>query len=110
MKIDLTYGASYEFIINTKTDETFYCELADAPLQVAVSYAQAIFDDETAIHGALVSQVLIVDSNTGEILAKCTPDTDNKDCDFDNPNYDPDWGYNEDMGFDPYLGCYSDDC
>ena len=23
---------------------------------------------------------------------------------------DPDWGYNEDMGFDPYLGCYTDDC
>lgn len=23
---------------------------------------------------------------------------------------DEDWGYNEDMGFDPYLGCYTDDC
>ena len=21
-----------------------------------------------------------------------------------------DWGYNEDMGFDPYMGCYTDDC
>lgn len=21
-----------------------------------------------------------------------------------------DWDYNEDMGFDPYMGCYSDDC
>ena len=21
-----------------------------------------------------------------------------------------DWDYNEDMGFDPYLGCYTDDC
>ena len=25
-------------------------------------------------------------------------------------NPDEDWGYNEDMGFDPYLGCYTDDC
>lgn len=25
-------------------------------------------------------------------------------------NLDEDWGYNEDMGFDPYLGCYTDDC
>ena len=25
-------------------------------------------------------------------------------------DYDYDWGYNEDMGFDPYLGCYTDDC
>ena len=23
---------------------------------------------------------------------------------------DEDWGYNEDMGFDLYLGCYTDDC
>lgn len=23
---------------------------------------------------------------------------------------DEDWDYNEDMGFDPYLGCYTDDC
>ena len=21
-----------------------------------------------------------------------------------------DWNYNEDMGFDPYMGCYTDDC
>lgn len=21
-----------------------------------------------------------------------------------------DWGYNEDMGYDPYMGCYTDDC
>lgn len=109
MKINLTYGSSFEFIITTKTGETFRSELSDAPLQVAVTYAQAIFNDETAIRGALVSQVLIVDSNTGEIIAILEQDC-NEDCDFDNPNYDPDWGYNEDMGFDPYLGCYSDDC
>ena len=23
---------------------------------------------------------------------------------------DLEWGYDEDMGFDPYLGCYTDDC
>ena len=23
---------------------------------------------------------------------------------------DPNWGYNEDMGYDPYMGCYTDDC
>lgn len=28
--------------------------------------------------------------------------------DEEDPNED--WGYNEDMGFDPYLGCYTDDC
>ena len=28
----------------------------------------------------------------------------------EDPDYDCDWGYNEDMGFDAYLGCYTDDC
>jgi hypothetical protein len=28
----------------------------------------------------------------------------------DEEDPDEDWGYNEDMGFDPYLGCYTDDC
>ena len=23
---------------------------------------------------------------------------------------DEDWGFDEDCGFDPYLGCYTDDC
>lgn len=23
---------------------------------------------------------------------------------------DEDWDFNEDCGFDPYLGCYTDDC
>ena len=26
------------------------------------------------------------------------------------PEPDEDWGYNEDEGFDPYLGCYTEDC
>ena len=26
------------------------------------------------------------------------------------PEPDEDWSYNEDEGFDPYLGCYTEDC
>ena len=29
---------------------------------------------------------------------------------FYEPEYDCDWDYNEDMGYDPYMGCYTDDC
>lgn len=29
-------------------------------------------------------------------------------CGEDEPYDEPD--YNEDMGFDPYMGCYTDDC
>jgi len=41
-----------------------------------------------------------IDMDTGEIIALRT--------DWDEP--DPDWGFNEDMGYDPYMGCYTDDC
>lgn len=33
-----------------------------------------------------------------------------KDEDDEEENYDCDWGYNEDMGYDPYEGCYTWDC
>lgn len=39
----------------------------------------------------------------------------NGDCEYycgeDEPEDEPeDWDYNEDMGFDPYTGGYTDDC
>ena len=48
---------------------------------------------------------IICDFDTGEIVATFKPDEVDED---EEP--DPDWGYNEDMGFDPYRGCYTDDC
>ena len=30
--------------------------------------------------------------------------------DYEEEDYDYDWGYNEDEGFDPYAGCYTWDC
>ena len=93
MKINLTYGSSYDIVITTKTGDVFRYEIHNAPLQNAVDFAELIFD-----------------ANTGEILAECTPDPDYEESDFENENYDSDWGYNEDMGFDPYMGCYTDDC
>ena len=45
----------------------------------------------------------IADLETGEILWDWRQDFD--------PRNDPaDWDYNEDCGFDPYMGCYTDDC
>lgn len=29
---------------------------------------------------------------------------------YEDDEVDLDWGYNEDMGYDPYMGCYTDDC
>lgn len=47
-----------------------------------------------------ISYVNVIDMDTGEVIH----DRDS----WDEP--DPDWGYNEDCGFDPYMGCYTDDC
>ena len=41
-----------------------------------------------------------IDMETGEIIHARN--------DWDEPDFD--WGFNEDMGFDPYMGCYTDDC
>ena len=45
------------------------------------------------------STVVCIDMDTGEVVAEAAE-----------PDDDPDWGYNEDMGYDPYEGCYSFDC
>ena len=46
--------------------------------------------------------ICLVDMETGEVLwcwSEDHPDVNEED-----------WGENEDCGFDPYLGCYTDDC
>lgn len=41
-----------------------------------------------------------IDMDTGEVIYDRNS--------WDEPNLD--WGFNEDMGYDPYMGCYTDDC
>lgn len=74
-------------------------------LAEAIFYAESIFDTQGD-----AERIIIWDTNTGEILAECTPDPNYEESNFENENYDSDWGYNEDMGYDPYMGCYTDDC
>lgn len=77
-------------------------DLGCKPLNEVLDYIEHIFNDDTIFCGKFVTHVVATDSKTGELIAECDPDCDDK-------TYD-DWNYNEDMGFDPYLGCYSDDC
>ncbi len=81
-------------------------DLGCKSLDDTLGYVDCIFGDATMFHGESVDCVHIINSETGELIAECTPDP--KDSNED--AYDPDWDYNEDMGFDPYMGCYSDDC
>ena len=50
------------------------------------------------IEGA--ANLAIVDMDTGEAVFDAVDDA----------ALDLDWGYNEDCGYDPYMGCYTDDC
>lgn len=47
--------------------------------------------------------IRVIDLTTGEIVLEAEVG------DGDDDDY-ADWDYNEDMGFDPYLGCFTDDC
>ena len=67
------------------------------PEGVLVDMACALWND---VEGA--ADLALMDMDTGEILWNAA-DAQEYEC-------DPDWGCDEDMGFDPYLGCYTDDC
>ena len=48
----------------------------------------------------------IWDAHTGELAATCWAETVEEEDSYP----DEDWGYNEDEGFDPYMGEYTRDC
>ena len=55
-----------------------------------------------------VGDVCVISNKTGEVFWSYLDDFVSQQREYD--NCDPDWGYNEDCGFDPYMGCYTDDC
>jgi hypothetical protein len=83
------------------------------PLNEVLDFVEHIFNNDTMFCGEYVQKVVVTDTNTGELIAECEP---NKEINDDAESWPTpeeifdDWDYNEDMGFDPYLGCYSDDC
>lgn len=85
MKLNLTYGSSFDLIITT-LDGNFTYETGSCTLQNAVDYVKMIFDDETPLRSDAVSKVMICDAYTGEICAECEPDPV-EDFGFENPNY-----------------------
>lgn len=63
--------------------------------------AMICFADQQFDLGAPADNIRIVDLETGELIF-----------DWENEHYwpDDDFDCDNDMGFDPYLGCYTDDC
>lgn len=114
MKTDIVY--STECYLTLFFNET--CDLESASwrdtyptLQKALNAAQRIF---STVYPHTAERVVICSSYTGEILAECVKeeaDTLEAWESFEDDFYpDDDWNYNEDLGYDPYLGCYTDDC
>lgn len=68
----------------------------------ALAYAENEIDVRLqALHAS------IWDTQTGELYVTCSAEGAE---DPEEENDFSDWDYNEDMGFDPYMGCYTDDC
>ena len=81
-------------------------DLGCKSLDETLEYIDCIFSDATMFHAECVDYVHVINSDTGELIAECEPDPKHSD----KNDYDPDWDYNEDMGFDPYEGSYTYDC
>lgn len=85
MKLNLTYGASFELIIAT-ADGNFMYEMKSCSLQDAVNYCEMIFDGDSPFQCNSVFKVTICDTYTGEICAECEHDPV-EEAGFENPNY-----------------------
>ncbi len=48
-------------------------------------------------------------ADEGDEYPRCHCEEPVAPCEFDEDDYDCDDPYDE-MGFDPYMGCYTDDC
>lgn len=92
---------------------TAMVDMGCKPLNEVLDFVEHIFSNDTMFCGDYVEKVVVCDSNTGELIAECDPDKEINDDAESWPTPEEifeDWGYNEDAGFDPYLGCYTDDC
>ena len=80
-----------------------HLDMGCKPLNEVLDFVEHIFGNDTLFNGEWVNCVHVINSDTGELIAECEPDLPPIDDDCD-------WDFNEDMGYDPYMGCYTDDC
>ena len=100
------YSTHAEAHLTTRDNTVLYTDFGHGNLDAMRAWAESIFDNKNTVFqkGAIV-KIIFTDAETAEILLICENDeAENDDEPFE------DWDYNEDMGYDPYLGCYTDDC
>lgn len=102
MRVHIEHFAT-SYSITFHTEDSDYDVENFSSLDAALAYAEEEIDVRCQAIFAT-----IWDSNTGEVYASCSWD------DESTPEEDygawEDWNYNEDEGFDPYLGEYTWDC
>ena len=126
MKMYIWYSTFATALVTTRLGNVYEIDFPCHELEWLRNWAkEAIDEDGIEIPSDMISKITFIDSNTGELLLECEAavsgptevkskndpwDWVDYDEDEDSPDPDDDWGYNEDMGYDPYLGCYTDDC
>lgn len=99
MRVHIEHFAT-SYSITFHSDESEYDVENFGSLDDALAYAEEEIDVRCQAIFAT-----IWDSNTGEVYASCSWDDES----IPEEDYG-DWDYNEDEGFDPYLGEYTWDC
>lgn len=108
MNVEITYATPCECTLHTVDGESWTYNHRFTILGEAILWARKQIDESRVFD---IENINISDMNTGELLAVCTPDiVSGPTAVEDEDDWDDDWGYNEDEGYDPYLGCYTDDC
>ena len=105
MNVEIMYATKCEATIYETNGDSWSFGSQFKTLKEALGWAE--FQIDARPISFEIARIYITDCETGEILASCSPD-DVSPLD-DDEDYG-DWDYNEDMGFDPYMGCYSEDC
>jgi hypothetical protein len=100
MKVHI-YNSARSFLVSYWNDDS---EWEDALPYSDIDSAVAAAENEIDVRQQAIG-AHIIDAETGEIYVTCTWDDDS----IPEEDYG-DWDYNEDIGFDPYMGCYTDDC
>lgn len=105
MKINFeNYGEFYCTLININGDSVDYRASHPHTLKECTDF----IENRMSFCRSVILGV-ICDWNTGEIVATIEQEHE-PDYSIYERQLDCDWGYNEDMGYDPYMGCYTDDC
>ncbi len=86
----------YQMKVYDGYDWVNFADFDPAILDLMIDSARAIAVNPTI--GA--ESIIIMDAETGEILF----------CDIGVEDDPEPYGIDDDCGFDPYLGCYTDDC